>query len=140
MTDNSRLTEEAREQLVELVAGALTERWPKSKIKRELIYEVFGKHTSRDTVERIMRDARALIRDATDVSIEDERSDAVAFLKTAIAEATDWKVKLEAQKQLAEMLGLGAKFGVQGDAAERAKRIRSALLGMELEDSEADVA
>ena len=100
------------DELVELCATALAARWPKSKIKREIIYHVNDGKCARGTVEKILGMARALLRERAGVDRRDELADSINFLKDVIADETvDVKTRLNAQEQLSKMLGLGHEHG-----------------------------
>lgn len=116
------------EELIELVAACLASNWKKGRIKREVIYEAAGRVVNRRVVEEILTKARALICEVANVDKQEEIATQIAWLKEVVAdEHEETRVKLEAQKMLQDLLGLGARWKTGGlDPTQFAAKVRAA--------------
>jgi len=131
------------DEVVEIVEDMVAMRKKRSHI-RDMIFDINGGPCSRTTVDKIIFMARANImaREKTDVT--EQRAKALEFYEAVIREDNvSVQQKLEAQKQLVELLGLGAKHNVNAltpqDAAARAREaLRKMREQTDAEDSRPD--
>ena len=124
------------DELIEFVADMLVHRCKKGQIKRA-VYTIIGGKCNRQTIEKLLNKARALIREEAGLDKAEERADAIGFLKAQIAdESISTKDKLSAHEQLLKIIGIGP-YG-QTDANDeltRARKIKLAMKQIEDENS-----
>lgn len=130
--------------LIELVAEMIGLRYRKGEIKRELAKfnateaNPQGEPPSQGVFERLMREARELIRERLEISQSEAAGEAIAFYESVIRDPDiDVREKLRAQDQLERLLGLGARFAQDGDkksTRDKVEELRRAF--QEIEASE----
>jgi hypothetical protein len=127
-----RFTEEERELLVELAAEMMATHQYKSSIKAA-IYEVCSFKPSPPCIERILTDARALIRARSGSTAEATRIEALELFRAIIRdERSPAGAKLDAQREINIMLGIDPRFKHATDSPDDlAEATRLALKQMD---------
>lgn len=119
------------EELICLVAEMIGKRHNKGDIKR-VIYEVNGEKCGRATVEKILNLARAKIRDAANIDVDEQLGESVEFYRSIIRDdSVPVQVRMDATDKLDNLLGIGAKWSSRGDTnVASAKKVQSAMKQM----------
>lgn len=114
------------EVTIEYAASRLARYVRKHRVKAELD-ELVQEKIPMDVFERILRKARARINEA-EVDPKTRFKEAIRTLEDIIAETDNEKTLLSAQNQLAELLGIGAKWKQDTNTPEdRARMLREAM-------------
>lgn len=131
MPSGRPIPEDVREEIVELLADAIARRQKKSALKRMVRDILSGSEweaPSIATLERLITEARGLLRVNSGTDRDRARAEAIAFYEALSSdESASVGDRLRAQERLDKILGLEYKGAVSDDADEQAKRIREVL-------------
>lgn len=124
------IPEDVRDDVVDLLVDAISQKWHKSQMKtaiRECFKGSEFADPSTATIERLISEARAELRNRLGVDRGDEKLNAIAVYEAVIRDpnATHGE-RIKAQERIDKILGLENKGGAD-DADDRAKAIRDEL-------------
>ena len=119
------------EEIIEMVAGWIAQRWYKHQIKKQLEFMLEQPVAAR-TLERIMARARSLIKEGTVLSIEEHRLASIAFYTDIIRNPKcDVKHKIKCQERLDVLLRIEQAGEDNEGLAEKQAKVREMLKGIQ---------